>query len=88
MLKSFRYRCLRSGLRSGFLPTLCRQFLIDGFTVNLTYRTYLVVTLFKVDEPYTLCGTSHDAEIGNAYAECDTGLVDDNQIIVIGNCLN
>lgn len=64
------YRCLLIGFSGGLLPTL--GFRNIGLAVNLADRTYLVITFLKVDKPYALCGTAHNAEIRYAYTQRDT----------------
>ena len=73
------------------------QLLIDN--LGLLYVLFLVghhladagnavVLLGEVDETYTLGGTAHDADVGYLQADEDARLVDDHEVVLVGDNLD
>ncbi len=65
------------------LCLFCRNFIFKTFCHNLTYRTNLVVTFFKIDQTNTLGSTTHNTDISNFQTNGDTRFIDNHQVIFI-----
>ena len=77
-------------LGDGLVEGVAYAFLVGhlGFGIYLADAGDLIVLFLQVDESHALCSAAHNPERADLEPDGDTGLVDDDKVVVVVHILD